>query len=166
MFMKVNFYEAFEFIDEEATEILAEYDNNTLATMQYSPDVTIREVLGKKKHIHTKQKKKLNMKLRLLVAAIIILAVSSVSYATYRGNLKENGGAEIIDDNNRKWIGTIFEREATVTDAKGKVKDKKSNQFSEQYDWKSSSVIKSIQSGAPIPQTVNEFLTKSEKKYI
>lgn len=169
--MKINLYDAFDMIAEDAVEILTEYGGTQDEIPEYPPETVIRDILGKNKRSGKKYGKK-NWKRYLLIAAVVT-ALSSVSFATHQRNIHKNDGAQLVDQTNRDLVGKeLTGQVAEIRDADGNLLN--ARELEEFYgentntfqDWKKSTMIRKIHPKAHIPQTIDEFsVRESEEGY-
>ncbi len=122
--MKLNLYDAFDLISEEAVSLLNEYDGIPETVQDFSAETTIQAVLENSPKSMKKLRQKTAWKVRLLIAAAIITALSSISLAIYEGNLRRIHGAELVDETNRDLVGKEMSGIAIVTDSEGNIVNK------------------------------------------
>ena len=157
--MKINYYEAFDLIAEEAVDLLAEHQGDESFLDKFSVEDTLSAVQGNvtKK---TVVKKKVPLKIRFLIAAVMVLMVAAISFAD------GDGGAELITDENRHLIGknegisvSVFDKLGNLISGNGALETKKEDIIGK------SSVLKDIKEGAVIPGSVYEFASSGNKEY-
>ena len=83
--MKVSYYDLFDMIAEDAGKLLSQAEQSPIHPENYSPDTTIAAVSGKIKETkrHKKRTHKNTFRLRLLIAAVILLSLSGIAFAAY-----------------------------------------------------------------------------------
>lgn len=160
--MKISYYEAFDFIAEEAVELLAEDVSNDSVMKDFPLDATINDVMKNVSIVRKKRKSKSTWTIRLLVAIFVILALSTTVFAITQRLLVKDGGAELLTDSNRDLSGRELTAEAAINDTDGNIIDKSEAPKYESYDWKTSSVIKSVEKDAHIPRVISEFIVQDE----
>ena len=119
--MKVSYYNLFDMIAEDAGKLLSQAEQSPIHPENYSPDATITAVREKIKgtESHKKCAHKNTFRLRLLIAAVILLSLSGIAFAAYQYDLFEDGAA-LISDENRDLVGIATTRgEASVYDKDG-----------------------------------------------
>ena len=119
--MKVSYYDLFDMIAEDAGKLLSQAEQSPIHPENYSPDATITAVREKIKgtESHKKCAHKNTFRLRLLIAAVILLSLSGIAFAAYQYDLFEDGAA-LISDENRDLVGIATTRgEASVYDKDG-----------------------------------------------
>lgn len=157
--MKINYYEAFDLIAEEAVDLLAEHQSDDSFLDKFSVEDTlsaVQENMTQKKVV----KKRMPMKIRFLIAAVMVLMVAAISFAD------EDDGAELITDENRHLIGesegisvSVFDKLDNLISGNEASKTKKEDIIGK------SNVIKDIQEGAVIPGSADEFTSTENKGY-
>lgn len=189
--MKLNMYDAFDLIAEDAVELLAEYDRISERVRKYSAQEVIQTVLGsndgrissdagylpgtnepclvRNEKILKKRLRKINWKIRLLAAVLIVAVLSSVSFAFRQRNVRHGYGAELINDTNRDLVGKALTIEVP------KIYDSEGNFVNEEewldfygapdpnlFDWTTSSMIRKVDSDAHVPATIDEFTVQED----
>ena len=104
--MKANYYDLFDMIAEDAGKFLSETENRPVSSEKYSAEETIKSVLERiadRKVIPKKSYRK-RLWVRLLIAAIIVLSLSGITFAAYQYDLFQDGAA-LITDENRDLVG-------------------------------------------------------------
>ena len=104
--MKANYYDLFDMIAEDAGKLLSETENRPVSSEKYSAEETIKSVLERiadRKVIPKKSYRK-RLWVRLLIAAIIVLSLSGITFAAYQYDLFQDGAA-LITDENRDLVG-------------------------------------------------------------
>lgn len=142
--MKINYYEAFELIADEAIELLADHDGNDEIAKRYLPEITIQTIVKKKQ-------KKITWSKRFLIAAVIIMLVSSISFA-----LSEEG-AELITKLNSYMAGQEGKAVASVYDQNGNLISGPLRKELTEDVWKTGSVIRSSENDNCLPGSITEF---------
>ena len=104
--MKVSYYDLFDMIAEDAGKLLSQAEQSPIHPENYSPDNTITAVREKIKgtESHKKRAHKNTFRLRLLIAAVILLSLSGIAFAAYQYELFRDGAA-LITDENRDLVG-------------------------------------------------------------
>ena len=116
--MKISYYDAFDLIAEDAGRLLSDLEKETTGAEQHHPNTTINAVAA---NLSTMRRpKKQRLKLRLLIAAIILLSTSTIALAVYHYDLFQDGAA-LVDDSNRDLVGKEQHGEATVIDKEGNI---------------------------------------------
>ena len=161
--MKISFYEAFDFIAEEAVELLADYSSDDDKVQNYSANTTINEVMKNIPTVRKKRKNKTTWTLRLLVAILVIFALSSTVFAIRQRLLVKDGGIELVTDANRNLIGKEIEGRSDIADSNGNIKKVSEEDNNELYSWKESTIITSVQEGAHVPRIISEFAVVDEE---
>lgn len=163
--MKISFYEAFDLIADEAVDLLMKDSSNETIMPDFPADTTINNVMEKVTKGNRIGKRKSTRAIRLLVAILVILALSTTVYAITQGLSVKDGGAELLTDSNRNLIGKESKGESTIKDSVGTIVDQPETADYEPYDWRTSSVIKSIQKNAHIPRAISEFTVVDEDDF-
>ena len=98
--MKVSYYDLFDMIAEDAGKLLSQAEQSPIHPENYSPDATITAVREKIKgtESHKICAHKNTFRLRLLIAAVILLSLSGIAFAAYEYDLFEDGAALITDE--------------------------------------------------------------------
>ena len=154
--MKINYYQLFDVVDEYAVEMLIDTVPNNDS---YQTTVTeVKKMLGNSTVI---SKNKKNKKLYILLAATLVLIVGTIAFANSKG------GAQLIDESNRHLIGKEDEMGVIIFDKNGNLVEGQIPTAPNKDVWKSSSVVKRVESGFVPPISVTEFKTShSDGKYI
>lgn len=154
--MKINYYQLFDVVDEYAVEMLIDKAPNNDSYQE-----TISGVKKMLENSTAKTKVKKTKKLYILLAATLVLIVGTMAFA----NSKR--GAVLIDESNRHLVGKEDEMAVTIFDKEGNVVDGQLPSEPNKDVWKSSSVVKRVESGFLIPRSVTEFKTShKDGKYI
>lgn len=114
--MKLSYYDAFDIISEDAGKLLASLESQAVNADKYSSKITREEVLKKVRKPKSVSGKRI--RLRLLIAAILILSLSGVAFAASHYDLFRDGAA-LITDENRDLVGKEMEMTASVYDKDG-----------------------------------------------
>ena len=95
--MKINLFDMFDLISEESLDILIDHEKNEktedIISQNFNHEITVQNVMDmipKKKKIQ-----KNPWKIRLLIAAIMLLTIGSTVLATKKLSIEE-GGIELI----------------------------------------------------------------------
>ena len=150
--MKISYYEMFDLISEEATDLLTEHMSkheleNIYQNFNYKTTIEdVMEMIPK-----NKKRKRVTWKGRLLIVALMLMAISSTVFAVKQLSVLE-GGIEVVNDKNKHLIG----KELTYNENIQKASEDTYNILEE------STIIKSIETDAHIPRVVEEF-TVTEK---
>lgn len=155
--MKINYYEAFDLIAEEAVDLLAEHQSDDSFLDKFSVEDTLSAVQGnmtQKKVV----KKRMPMKIRFLIAAVMVLMVAAISFAD------GDDGAELITDENRHLIGKSEGISVSVYDKWGNLIQGNEIPNTEGEELiRKSRVLNGIEEGAVIPGSANEFVLSVDK---
>ena len=156
--MKINYYQLFDVVDEYAVEMLMDtMPNND------SYQTTITEVKKMLENPTVIMKSKKTKKIYILLAATLVLIVGTIAFAF----ANSKGGAQLIDESNRHLIGKEDEMGVSIFDKNGSLIEGQQLAAPNKDVWKSSSVVKRVESGFGIPRSVTEFKTSySDGKYI
>lgn len=151
--MKISYYDIFDLISDEAIDLLTEhmtkhelekniYQNfNSKTTFE-----NVMEMLPK-----NKKRKRVTWKVRLLIVALMLMAISSTVFAVKQLSVLE-GGIELVNDKNKHLIGKELTYNENVQESS-----------KDMYNiLEESTIIKSIETDAHIPRVVEEF-TVTEK---
>lgn len=185
--MKISYYDAFDLIAEDAVEILSGYDWSQESADAFTAQATISSVLEdvgqdlEKPSGKTGKSPKSLWKIRLLIAAIILLGASSVSIAIRKVILPKDGGAVLVDDSNKSIIGKEIVGIPVVVDTQGKITNIEElkeaygepfdfiTDYSEleewrnrERDWKDNTIITSAEEDAYVPNMIDGFETQEE----
>ena len=156
--MKINYYEAFDLIAEEAVDLLAEHQSDDSFLDKFSVEDTLSAVQGnmtQKKVV----KKRMPMKIRFLIAAVMVLMVAAISFAD------RDGGAQLITDENRHLVGkeTIVDSEdVLIIDKDGNIVNGELPTDRTEDVWKTSSVIKRVKD-ANSPSSITEITVEKKE---
>ena len=155
--MKISYYEMFDLISEEATDLLAERmrkheRENIYQKFDYKTTVEgVMEMIPK-----NKKRKKVSLKGRLLVAILMLMAISSTAFAMKHLSVLE-GGIELVSEKNKDLIG----KELTYNENIQEKPNDKIDVFEE------SSIVKSVEKGMQIPRVLEEFtVTEKDGVYV
>lgn len=114
--MKINLFDMFDLISEESLDILIDHEKNEktedIISQNFNHEITVQNVMDmipKKKKIQ-----KNPWKIRLLIAAIMLLTIGSTVLATKKLSIEE-GGIELINDKNAHLIGKELTNNAEKT---------------------------------------------------
>lgn len=114
--MKINLFDMFDLISEESLDILIDHEKNEktedIISQNFNHEITVQNVMDmipKKKKIQ-----KNPWKIRLLIAAIMLLTIGSTVLATKKLSIEE-GGIELINDKNAHLIGKELTNNADKT---------------------------------------------------
>lgn len=159
--MKINYYEAFDLIAEEAVDLLAEHQSDDSFLDKFSVEDTLSAVQGnmtQKKVV----KKRIPMRIRFLIAAVVVLAVSMISFAD------QDIGPKLLTDFNRHLAGKNIVGEPSVYDQDG---NWVSGPIIEEFDlnehmkvWDTSTVITKRPKKMP-PYSISEFPVTNVDKH-
>lgn len=118
--MKISYYDLFDMIAEDAGKLLSQAEQSPIHPENYSPDTTIAAVSGKIKETkrHKKRTQNNTFRLRLLIAAVILLSLSGIAFAAYEYDLFRDGAA-LITDENRDLVGKEMYMTASIYDKYG-----------------------------------------------
>ena len=156
--MKMDYYEAFDLIAEEAVDLLAEHQSDDSFLDKFSVEDTLSAVQGNMTQ-KTVVKKRIPMKVRFLIAAVLVLTVAAISFADeneFRGQL--------ITDENRHLVGkeTMADADAIlIIDKDGNIVSGKEPIPPTKEVWEKSTVVKRVK-GDLIPSSVTEIAVKKE----
>lgn len=149
--MKMDYYEAFDLIAEEAVDLLAEYQSDDSFLNKFSVEDTLNAM--QKKVV----KKKVPMKIRFLMAAVLVIIVSVISFAG-----EEGSKGQLITDENRHLVGKNGMGEASVFDKDGNLvsgvmpKEPPGDEI-----WETSTVIRRTKNAFP-PLSIAEITVQKE----
>ena len=87
--MKLSYYDAFDILSEDAGKLLASLESQAVNADKYSSKITREEVLKKVRKPKSVSGKRI--RLRLLIAAILILSLSGVAFAASHYDLFRDG---------------------------------------------------------------------------
>ncbi|HJA20513.1 MAG TPA: hypothetical protein H9959_11570 [Candidatus Mediterraneibacter ornithocaccae] len=123
--MRLSYYDALDIISDDVVEILESKEKQNTDISTFRPETTAEAVLQsirkKKKHRMSKTyRNKKNIKLRLLIAAVIVLSISTVVIAVSQYDF-ERDGAALVNDSNRGMIGKEQHGTFTIIDKNGNV---------------------------------------------
>ena len=123
--MRLSYYDALDIISDDVVEILESKEKQNTDISTFRPETTAEAVLQsirkKKKHRMSKTyRNKKNIKLRLLIAAVIVLSISTVVIAVSQYDF-ERDGASLVNDSNRGMIGKEQHGTFTIIDKNGNV---------------------------------------------
>lgn len=163
--MKISYYDMFDLLSEESIDLLTnhmnkqELEKNIYQNFDSTTTLkAITEMLPK-----NKKRKRVAWKWRLLIAALMLMAISSTVFAVKQLSVSE-GGIELVNDNNKHLIGKELTSDATIVSDDKDKHLKEENSAKELYNiLEESEIIKSIEADAHIPRVVEEF-TVTEKK--
>lgn len=157
--MKINYYEAFDLIAEEAVDLLAEHQSDDSFLDKFSVEDTLNAVHGnmtQKKVV----KKRIPMKIKFLIAAVMVLMVAAVSFAD-----ENEFKTQLITDENRHLVGKEGMADADsilIIDKEGNiVSGKISEPPTKREVWGKSTVVKRVKADF-IPSSVTEIKVKKE----
>lgn len=155
--MKISYYEMFNLISEEATDLLTEHMSkheleNIYQNFNYKTTIEdVMEMIPK-----NKKRKRVSLKGRLLVAILMLMVISSTAFAVNHLSVLE-GGVELVSDKNKHLIG----KELTYNDNIQEVSSDKMDVFGE------SSIVKKVEKDTHIPRFLEEFtVTEKDGVYI
>ena len=167
--MKVSYYDLFDMIAEDAGKLLSQAEQSPIHPENYSPDATIATVRGKIKETegHKKRTHKNTFRLRLLIAAVILLSLSGIAFAAYQYDLFRDGAA-LITDENRDLVGKEMYMSASVYDKDGNLVSGPGLAPEPTLEdvMKKTDIIKDIEPAAgtnepfPLPHSVTHFAVK------
>lgn len=158
--MKISYEELFEILADEAIEILEQHDKIENQIKDVSHISTTKDVLKMIQEgycLKTKVQTKISWKLKLLMVAIIIITLSSISFAL------TNKKPQLITGENQDLIENQDYLSIVVTDSNigDYLLDRRNNV------WKSSEIIKRVSSDVLLPFDVQDFTVKYEDgKYV
>lgn len=162
--MKINFYELFDMINEEAVDILLSTDKNRYENEinYFSSLNTINAVIDNiDTPIFVKKKRK---QLPFILIAILIVTLSASVLAGNENNFLSKIRASLINNSNRHLIGkSEFEENPIVT------KDENFTPSKEEKDiFSNSSIIKSVAPDTLLPSSVSYFQVtqKDDSEYL
>lgn len=149
--MKIRYYDIFDIIPEVAVSILEDSNDLDYQYENFSVEETCNEVLEMIHKPRKKQTKSSPIKLRILIAALIIMASSVYAIA------KSNIGAVLIDNTNRELIGKGTKGEAYINnrDSVREIKDE-----DESLVWNTTALISIHSDDIVLPNTITEISTK------
>lgn len=164
--MRVNYYDLFDLIADDAGQLLAEYENNNIDLQQFSPNITKNAVNKQlKRTVKTIKKKKSKLVLRLFIAAITIMALATISIAVYKGGLLKNGAA-VIDADNENLIGKELSQEPLVKDKQGNIIQGEENTITIDQLIENSSIIESVENKDIPLNSISYFpVQRGDKNY-
>lgn len=152
--MKVSYCDAFDFFAEEAVDILYQDGIDKEIVALYSPETTIKNVMSMIENGSRPKKKRVTWKIRFLLAAVLILLTSTISFGLTKR------GAVLIDEFNRHLVGKEGEGESKVIDESEKYVYEQGMTEPTEAIWKTSTIIKSVENGMMPPNSITEFNTK------
>lgn len=168
--MKVSYYDLFDMIAEDAGKLLSQAEQSPIHPENYSPDATITAVRGKIKETasHKKRTHKNTFRLRLLIAAVILLSLSGIALAAYQYELFRDGAA-LITDENRDLVGkemhnltaSVYDKDGNLVSGPGLAPEPTLEDVMKETD-----IIKDIEPAAgtnepfPLPHSVTHFAVK------
>lgn len=168
--MKVSYYDLFDMIAEDAGKLLSQAEQSPIHPENYSPDNTITAVREKIKgtESHKKRAHKNTFRLRLLIAAVILLSLSGIAFAAYQYELFRDGAA-LITDENRDLVGkemhnltaSVYDKDGNLVSGPGLAPEPTLEDVMKETD-----IIKDIEPAAgtnepfPLPHSVTHFAVK------
>lgn len=162
--MKISFYDAFELIADEAIELLVNSDEIEKQLEINTYEQTIQDVYGlieNNRCVTRKKKKKISLKIKFLIAAVIIMMMSTLSLAL------QNKGAQLFSALSKSFIEAKEGFSIVVEDSMGNVIQGNKAESPDADAWKSSKVINRVGNNILLPYTVKEFETEcKDGKYI
>lgn len=148
--MKMDYYEAFDLIAEEAVDLLVENNSDSEFLNKFSVDETLNAVRVTKKRVP--------LKIRFLIAAVLILSVSTIAFAD------KKSGAQLITDENRHLVGkngVVKSEDILVKDENGNIVQGTECNGTTEEIWKTSTVIKHVKNALP-PDSLTEIAVKTK----
>ena len=168
--MKVCYYDLFDMIAEDAGKLLSQAEQSPIHPENYSPDNTITAVREKIKgtESHKKRAHKNTFRLRLLIAAVILLSLAGIAFAAYQYELFRDGAA-LITDENRDLVGkemhnltaSVYDKDGNLVSGPGLAPEPTLEDVMKETD-----IIKDIEPAAgtnepfPLPHSVTHFAVK------
>lgn len=150
--MKINLFDMFDLISEESLDILIDHEKNEktedIISQNFNHEITVQNVMDmipKKKKIQKKP-----WKIRLLIAAIMLLTIGSTVLATKKLSIEE-GGIELINDKNAHLIGKELTNNAEKNSTSKESSKTVYNIIEE------SSIVKTVEKDAHIPRIAEEI---------
>lgn len=183
--MRLNIYDAFDLMAEDAVELLMEYegtDRLSDAERQCSAEAVIQAVLKgdiangtsskiiDNKRVRKKRAIKKSWKVYFLAAVLVVTAFSSVSFAVRKRDVRNNYGAELVNETNQDLVGKeLSAKIARVYDAEGNWVNEEEYKavYGEPdpnlFNWKTCSLIRKVDPDAHIPPTIDEFAVQEKE---
>lgn len=148
--MKISYEDLFDMIAEDAIEILVNHDDILKKVDEFSHTSTQNDVLNlirEKTVLRIKSKSKKMWKMKLFIAAIIIIAISAMSFAltSKQPQLISEKNKILIED--KKYLTMIVKDSSNINPLK----------MTKPNAWKESNVIKRVNKDILLPQEVKEF---------
>lgn len=164
--MKMTCNDLLNVITEDIVEKLIDDQDAEYLQANFTPETTMQGVKklisdhgsDTRKRKHSFNKKKRNL-IKFLIAAILVLAMSSACFALRKRDLVKNGGAELISEYNRDLIGKDSIKEPAVSGDEigvGSLEARRSVSLEGDYQWNSRR-IKEVPENVFVPKTIIEF---------
>ncbi|WP_251387591.1 hypothetical protein [Mediterraneibacter agrestimuris] len=151
--MKISYYDMFDLISEESIDLLTNHMNEQelekILYQNFDYKITLQNVM--KMLPKNRKRKRVTWRGRLLIAALVLMTISSTVFAIKQLSVLE-GGIELVSDENKHLIG----KELTYN-AKAENTSKGMYNILEESD-----IIKNIEKDAHIPRVVDEFTVTEE----
>lgn len=150
--MKMNYSDMFDCISDKSAEILNEYEEYELDTA-FSAVNTEKVVISKIMNRVPSVKKK-SLEMANITCSGMILSASSIVFAVKYWQFPNDGGTQLVTEENRELIGESIQGTALVYDSEGNLINKEDTEsVSGLYDWENCPMIQQIEDETAIPST-------------
>ena len=150
--MKMNYSDMFDCISDKSAEILNEYEEYELDTA-FSAVNTEKVVISKIMNRVPSVKKK-SLEMANITCSGMILSASSIVFAVKYWQFPNDGGTQLVTEENRELIGESIQGTALVYDSEGNLINKEdAESVSGLYDWENCPMIQQIEDKTAIPNT-------------